>query len=260
MSFNINFNFNTPSDYLYDGTKIGISNGAKFKLENVPSLVKSSDFSSDVGYVYDNTKIEFVTNKFRNKPQIPASAIMSASWAQFPDLNFYTDHFWLWEPPAAGALIVDGKLDLSADGSSIAYYFHREYNPIISIIQTGCVRFKLAPSYTGLPTQDITIFKSENHMTSANTITIYHDVNGDLKLFMSDSAGITIFDGIIGSWTQIQDQEYIFEFNFDLDTGVSRLFIDGVKLGTDIVTVGTRDGFSDYVMFGQGSLPEIIQT
>jgi hypothetical protein len=136
------------------------------------------------------------------------------------------------------ASVSGGLLDLH--GGSIAYI---DYDAVLNgdSRQKGCVRIRITPNYSGSPATKQQFFLiCKSSISSLNRLGIYHDTSGDLNFIYTDFSGS---GGTInlGAWSPGSGTEYEFEFNWDLDSGESRLFIGGTQFGSTITVSHTRD-------------------
>jgi hypothetical protein len=270
MSYNINFPFTTPGNYIYDSDDIEVTGGkatlklqqddvdftedfaddtdftydsgkAEFsggqvqqKLIDISGLSFTEDFADDMGFVYDSDKAEFSGGKVQQK-----SIINASSGANFNiDINLED-----WSggiktgTSIGGAGITGNKLDLT--GETIKYV---EYNADLNadMQQTGCFRFTLTTNYSAAPAsvkEFISISKAAGD--NANSIKLYQS-STLLFIQVQDSASGTIISSA-NAWSPVAGTPYEIEFNWDITSGASRLFINGSQNGATHTGTGTRD-------------------
>jgi hypothetical protein len=138
-----------------------------------------------------------------------------------------------------GASVSGGKLDLTY--GDIRYVEYASAGNSVGL-QTGCVRFKVTPNYSGTPASSqsfcniIEIAGSNN-----NRIAIGHaSGTGNLFTFMFDNAGVSIAAINWGVWNPTLGTEYEIEAAWGLNGGGHRIFVDGTQFGTTDLTTGTR--------------------
>jgi hypothetical protein len=148
--------------------------------------------------------------------------------------------------------ITNGKLVL---GAGTGNYVRYSAQGNADMTQTGAIKFKLTPNYSGAPTAPGSIFFNNGIVSSINnTITIFHENNsgtGNLRIniYAFDGAPI-IATVILGAWSPVAGTEYEFEFNFDITAGATRLFIDGVQFGSTLTATGVRTNISTTIQIG----------
>jgi len=115
--------------------------------------------------------------------------------------------------------------------------------------QAFAIKFKYTPNYSGsaVPEQDVVLVG--NHGSLVNLIRLRHS-GAALVLHMFDQTGASLSSTSIGAFSPTALQTYEFELNIDLTTGASRLFIDGVQLGSTVTTTGTRSSAITLWRFG----------
>lgn len=235
MSIQLVFPFTDPGNYTY-GSNVEVSGGvAKLKLVDLPNQNFNQSFDNDTGFTYDSDKAEFTGGLVRQKDQVPANAMFGASYTT--NINGVWGDGTLTGAAVGGATITGNRLDLT--GESIKYV---DYDADLNADsqQVGCIRFKLTPNYSGAPA-------SIKNFISISKQAGFND-NG-IKIFQSSTViFIQIADSAAGSivsnaesWSPVSGTTYEIELNWDITTGATRLFIDGVQLGSTQTGTGTRD-------------------
>lgn len=107
-----------------------------------------------------------------------------------------------------------------------------------SMVQTGTVDFFIKANYTGAPISNIGFFDLYNGTNDNNRITITHETDGKMYFRVYDQTG-TLLVNISFSWSADSAWHNI-SFNFDLNNGSSKAFVDGVQYGTTNVATATR--------------------
>lgn len=236
MGMTITYNFTNSLNYTYDNIKISIAaNLVKLLLQSA-SLPFTQPFTSDVGFTYDNTKAEFVGGKVQQKSQIPTNNTCGATYTN--NINLNTGDGVLTGIGFGTPTVSGGKLDLTGGTKYVEYAGAGNANSP----QVGCFRFKFTPNYSGAPGTTQMLFS--NHRTAGsliNLIMLYQNTARNMLLSIYDSIGAAIMTPNLGLWSQNAGQEYEFELNYDITTGATRLFIDGVQHGTTQTGTGTRD-------------------
>ena len=136
-----------------------------------------------------------------------------------------------------GAVITNGKLDLTGGNKSIDYQAIGNANSQ----QTGAVKFMFTPNYSGNPSALMALFSIFQAQGSAvNDIMLYHNTDGYFHIYIGDQGGNQLFDDPVGPWNPVNGTEYEIELDYDLTNGKTSLFINGVQLGSSITTTGVR--------------------
>ena len=232
MSLQTVYPFNTPANYTYDSDKIEITGGkAKLKLQHA-ELPFTEDFADDTGFIYNSDLAEFIGGQVQQKSII--EAICGA--------NFNTDiNLEDWSGGVVtgtaynGAGITSGKLDLSG---SVNKYIDFDALNNADMQQTGCIRFKWTPKYSGAGSFQYLFTIVQAAGNANNRIRMYHQ-STLLFYVISDSVGGSIVS-VAETFSPVADTEYEIELNFDITTGATRLFVDGVQLGSTQTGTGTR--------------------
>jgi hypothetical protein len=248
MGIEINFPFDTPSSYTYDSSKVQITGGkASLKLIDNPGQHFTEVFDSPTGFTYDPTKSEFIAGKLQQKDQRPVNATFYAAYTS--NINGTWGNGVLTGTATGGASVSGGKLDLRGATKYVSYNAVNNANSY----QVGCIRFKYTPNYSGLPAASRTLFSITKESGSLlNLISIYHASSGNLYLIMNNYLGVVIIDegSPLGAWSPTAGVEYEFELNWDLTTGATRLFINGIQFGSTKTQTGTRSGTIGLFLIG----------
>lgn len=229
------FPFDTPGNYTFDSNKIAITGGkAKLKLVDSPGNDFQETFDNDTGFTYDPALSEFSGGQVQQKDARPANAEFNASYTNDEDADWSSGD-------ANGTLfgtagVAAGVLNLTTTGNKYCTYasLNNFDNP-----QVGCFDFEIIPNYTGIPVDTRNIFTLKG-ASNNSLIRLGHRDNGLIILEIIDNTGSYIINANVGSWSPSSGTPYRFELNFDITTGESRLFINGVQLGITIAGTGTR--------------------
>jgi hypothetical protein len=157
-----------------------------------------------------------------------------------------------------GAAVLNDRLNLShGDIRYITY----DATSNVDFTQTGTVRFKVIPNYSGAP-QSAMVFFSIGLSTNPtyNLITLFHSPNGYLYLYINASNGDPIVDKKVGLWAPVRSTTYEIELDMDLVGEVTRLFIGGRGFGGDIASIGIRTTQIDELIVGNyvGLTPNFV--
>jgi hypothetical protein len=234
MSVSTKFEFDTPSDYIFDNTKISISGGkAQLKLQEA-DLPFTEDFVSDVGFTYDNTKAEFTGGMVRQKDQRPTNSTCGATYTTNINLNW--GNGTLTGTSYGGADVSGGKLNLTSQTKYVTYSAVGNW----SSSDTGCIRCKYTPNYSGNPSVISVLWSRLNLASSSNgLLQLYHDTSGRIRFMAINSSGLSIVDKSTNILSLISGTSYEIELDYDFVTGQTNLFIDGVSSFTTATGTGT---------------------
>ncbi len=236
MSVITTFPFENEINYSLVNTEITIGGTGQLALVDKPSQNFSEDFASSAGLTFDAQKTEFVGGVMRQIDQRPANATFHA--------NYNTNENGNWGDGVlagtlvGGAVVSGGKLDLT--GNTGAKYCNYDGVDNGGASQIGCVRMKFTPKSTA-PSGIWAFFtESQAFESDNNELFLFQDSGGSISFRMKDSTGTQIFNQPLSTFVWTIDQEYELELNWDLNTGASRFFIDGIQHGVTVTTTGTR--------------------
>lgn len=247
MSFQQIINYDNPADFSFDANKIEVINEAKLKLVDKSGIQIIEDCADDTGWAFDAAKAEFVAGKIQQKSQAPLNYQSVATYTANINLSYALGV--LTGTAVGGAAVLANRLDLAHDDIRYVDY---DGTDNADSQQTGAIKFKVTPNYTGSPALQQNFFHiGKSPGDSANNIALVQKTNGDIQLIISSSSGSTILSVVVGNWSPTLGVTYEFEVNYDITAGVTRFYIDGVQLGATIGGTGTRS--SDIAQFRIGS-------
>lgn len=242
------FPFITPGNYTPSDTdKIEISGGKGIlKLTNNPGNDFQETFDSDIEFTYDSDKAEFSGGQIQQKDKTNG-ANSGATYENNIDLTSWSDGVKTGVS-TGGASILNGNLDLAHD--DIRYV---TYNADLNADgqQTGTIRMKIIPNFTGDPgtTQEIITIAKAN-ANPDNMIKLYIS-NGFFGVIIYDGNTSPIYSGTVPYSFTINTEVEI-EFDYDFTTGESRIFIDGIQQGNVITATGIRSNEIELLRIGGG--------
>ena len=257
MSLITIYTFTNPDNYIYNTDKIDVSEEeVVLKIEDSAGLTFSEDFFDDTDFTYDSDKSEFVGGQVQQKDARPTNATFYAAFST--DINGNWGGGVLTGTATGGATVGGGKLLLN--NSDIRYVDYAGVDNADVLVQTGCIRFKVTPNYTGSPATDMFFVASSLADSNVNNaIQIRHyNTTGQLRCQIFDSTGGAIENTDFGVWSPTAATEYEFEINFDVTVGAIRLFIDGTQFGATKVTTGTRSSSIGYFRIGANYLSNAV--
>jgi len=249
MSLTQTINYDEAGNFTFNSSLIQIMSGAAYlKLISNALQTYNQSFASDSGFTYDSAATEFVGGAVRQKDQRPSNATFFASY------NLGINGNWGGGSLTAtnnGGVVSGGKLELLG-GVSHKYVDYSGTSNADSL-QVGCIRIKVIPNYSGMPASVQSLCTLGQDASLANLIVLYHDVNGALSVAIFDSNGsILLSTGF--AWSPTSGTEYEIELNWNVTSGATRIFIDGVQLGTTNVNTGVRDGAVNLIRVGEGTI------
>lgn len=209
-------------------------------------VLSSSLSGSQINYELEAISVGLYTIEIVAESEIPAT---------YEDedftfvANYEVDEHATWALGSATgtlngtAAVTGGQLDLTGDVSSYASY-SGTYN--VPDGNLGCVRINVIPNYSGSPPTDYVFFSSDSNNDGLNRINIYHDTTGNIIVSLSDSAGATK-GFVFAAFAPVAGTEYEIELNWDFDTGLTQLFLNGVSQGTDTRTATATTRGNIYV-------------
>lgn len=211
------------------------------------TLLRTVTYTTPANYTFDGARVEVTSGLARLKDQRPSGATFGATYTSSVNGNWGDGT--LTGTPVGGASVSGGRLDLK--GGTNQYV---DYTAVGNAVftQTGAVRFKLTPNYTGTPPVWHAFFAISLAAGSlVNRLELRHSSSaGQLQLRMNDSAGASIGTATLANWLPTAGVTYEFEVNFDFTSGATRIFIDGVQHGTTVTDTGTRTDTSALLRVG----------
>lgn len=247
MSFQTTITYDNPANFAFDNSKIDVTDAARLKLQETFTTCVE-DFADDTDFVYDNDDAEFVGGQVQQKAQLQSGETFRALYGSSIDANYAAGS--PTGTAVGGASVSSGKLDLKGGTTKYVDYDGEDNAPQGN---TGALRFKLTPNYSGAPATDTQFFvgMSQGPSNNNNFVAVQHDaVSGNIRINFVDNGGVSR-SVILPAWSPTSGVEYEFELNWDTNVGVAarRLFINGVQHGTTDTTAFTR-GSTSHIRVG----------
>lgn len=237
MSATQTYPFTASDNYTYDTNKVEIITGkAQLKLLDLVAQQFNQPFDSDTNFVYDSDLAEFTGGKVQQKDQRPADATFGANYNA--DINGNWGDGILTGTATGGATVDGGKLDLSYSDNRYVTY---DADLNADSEQVGCIRAKYTPNYSNAPASNQYIFYITSGTSTINAVVFYHTTSRGLYIYISDKDNNPVVATSLKAWNPVADTEYEVELNWDITTGATRLFIDGVQQGATQIGTGIRD-------------------
>lgn len=237
MSLSLNLKYQNPSDFVFDSSKIQVSGGAASLILNPLAQTFNPTFGSSVGFTFDSTRTEFVGGAVRQKDTRPATATFYADWTSQLNASWVSSGSTTVNANG-GAAISGGLLNLVGTGKYVTI------NDTGALpVQVGTIAFNWKPNYSGNPSQEQTFFSYGEVINGSKSLTsLYHETNGNIYLQLYSTTSGLIFDGNIAVFSPVAGTSYTVVIQIDTTTGATKVFINGVQLGSTVTGTGTRGG------------------
>jgi hypothetical protein len=244
------YNFATPSDFTLDNVEI-TDLVAYLQPVNNPSQSFSQPLTSSSGFTFNSSYTAISGGLLSQIDQRPANESFFASLSTGPNAN------WTSGTSVTGTLtgttsFSGGKLVLGADG--LASWA----DP--TGLQTGTVRVRYTPEYTGNPSdlQTICVVGQTINPGGAggqNSICLQHKSSGVFQLTFFNSSSVDVGGVVLGTPSLVAGTEYEIELDFDLTGGATRVFLNGAQFGATQTTTFTRTA-TNYLQIGSSANTE----
>jgi len=236
MAVTTTYTFTVPENYDYGSDVEIISGAAQLSLLDHTGQTYDEEFSDDTGFTYNASLSEFTGGSVRQVDKITPGMVAWATYTENVNINFGSGT--LEGVAIGGAAVEDSRLDLTGDTVKYVEYV-AELATVVQ--QAGAIKFKVTPNYSGIPTTSkvFTYICKENGST-INEIAIFHQLGtGLLRINVRDASGTTIATAD-GFWEPSALTTYEIEANWDVTAGETRIYLDGILHGSDLVGTGTR--------------------
>lgn len=203
------------------------------------SAIINFPFTDSDNYTFDSDKIDILAGEAILKDLRPEGSLYYAAFSSVINTTWTAlDGYNLTGVSVGGAIIENGFLNLK--GGTVKYVDYATTPS--SSPQVGCARAIIKPNYSGSPSvQQVFVIACKEANDSKNHIALYQKDDGLFSVQIRDKDGVVIVNEEIGPWSPVSGTEYEFEFNYDLDLGEHRLFINGVQFDGTLTGTGTRD-------------------
>lgn len=238
----INYTFDTPANYVFNASEIDVAGGSAALLLQSAAMLFNQSFANDTGFIYDNTRAEFLAGVVQQRNITPTGSIFGVRY----DINAatITNHANLnWRNDAGSLVATLNGLPVITGNRLVCVgtqglYYQRD----ATIIETH--KFLYRPNYNTSPPSNINIFSTWNGTNNNDRFFLTHSPSGDtLRLTLDDDTGtsvIAVATAIGAAWQPDADQEYEFEIVIDSVNDLVRVFINGVLWGTNSPGAWTR--------------------
>lgn len=237
------YDLSTPSDYTL--INAAIASAIASISPTVTPNTRVSNFGTPSDYTYDNTLIQISANQAKLKDQRPAASTffvagdsVNADWTSGGSPT---------GTASGGAVASAGFLALITANAKITWPVATNFD---GLIQTGCIRMTVKPNYSGTPANEQDWFDSSQANANLNNlITLNHGTDGNIHATTFSSSGVQITN-ISVPFVPVAGTSYEIEFNFDITTGASRLFLNGVQQGATDTNTGARSSNIGFAQMG----------
>jgi len=239
MAIQQNFPFTESSNYSFNSSLISVSGGtAQLILSDNTGQTFTENFASSTGFTFSNAgDIEVAAGILRQIDQTPAGETFYAGFSS--SINGSRGAGTLTPTATSGSPTVSGgKLNLKGGTTKYVVW---DANLNADSQQTGCMRFKVTPNYTGSPSTDQYFLSIVDNVVDAfsNLVRVLHQTSGNLIVNIYDQSKVIAVSQVF-AWSPTAGTEYEIELNWDGTAGATRLFIDGVQAGSTSTATFTR--------------------
>jgi hypothetical protein len=157
------------------------------------------------------------------------------------------------------ATVSDGYANIIGGSTTTSVDYDAHLNA--DFAQQGCINIKVVPQYSGTPTvnKQTWFITTRADGNGLNQISVWHnDSTGTMQVYIRSTTGTAIVNYVGPVWNPTASQEYEIELNWDVDTGATRLFIDGTQFGTTQTGTGTRDADNALFRLGNGASANLV--
>ena len=240
MGIEQTYNFDNASNFTLSQTQIS-NNVAKLALTDNPNQNFSQDFTSDTGFTYDSDKAEFSGGMVQQVDQRPADSTIFMTWDRSLDIN--------WQNQSASgstSLLNSSNATLDTAGSRLAL-LNQNSSAIYSAAsgnanypQVGAFEARVAFNFNTVSPSTQVIAAIGNGSNTQSRMQLFLRNTGELNLEFQDSTG-TQSNNTLGNFAPVEGQVYVFEVNYDFNSGATRVFIDGNQIGSTLTDTITRN-------------------
>ena len=245
--------YTNPANFTFDSNKIEVTGSvAKLKLIDLPNIAADEDFADDTGFTHDPVKTEFSAGVLQQINKAPTDSTLGITYTSILNANWSLNNLALTATLTGAPVINANRIDVRGGGDRSARY---ENADIGLLANTGTIKLKYTPNYSGSPAGNITIWELKDPSSVNNKIVLFHGATGAIRLTLYSSTGALIFSNyLLYSYVAVSGQEYEFEFSWNASAGSSfRMFIDGVLHGTAPAAPYTRTGTATRLYVGAGT-------
>lgn len=238
--------YTVDTNYIFDSDKIEvIGDVAKIRRQK-DTHIFNEDFTNDADFIYDSSKVEFIGGLLQQKD------VRSADNLIYNNFNVDEDATWARGSDTGvlvGSASVSGGSLIIPSGSN--NYLEYDATNNMALGNTGCIRIRYKPQYSGSPGINQYIFATSQGVSNIQNFVRLMHTGTNIRWDLYDSLGINIKTVQTGNtFNPVAGQLYEIEFNFDTTNGEYRLFIDGINInGLQTSAPKTRNQTAGIIRF-----------
>jgi len=223
--------YDNASNFVFDSNLIEIdTDHAQLLLVGNAGNTFDEDFADDTDFVYDNAKAEFVGGVARSKMLTMANEQLLVSPVTTADASRSIADGTATAQNGATITEYNSKNYLDISGGVVGRCF--QYNPSnCDFGSVGTISFKVVPQYTGAPASNQYFFTVSGD-ANAHRLSLWHQSDGNIWLVIKRGDGGTRSQPNMGAFSPVAGTEYDIEIVFGLDGTGTKLYVDGIEIGT----------------------------
>ena len=247
--------FDNDASYTRVNSEVASGKGI-ISLLNNPAQIFNEAFANSTGFTFNALTAEFVAGKVQHVDKIlefgDGNGTCAATFTSSSSLSWSKNGGFRLAALFNGAVASGGLMDLSANSGGSSYV---TYDPVDNADSTQTLTFRgiYKPRYTGTPAAFQELMAVKKDTGANNLIWIKHldgVGGGNIEISLYNSTGSLVSVNVMGVFSPTSGTEFELEFNLDITTGASRLFINGVQFGATITDTYTRSDTVDILYFG----------
>jgi hypothetical protein len=204
------------------------------------------DYSSGTPFTYTSSDVEFTDGGAKLKSQYASDVLFAATYTSGLNAVYSKFNGSLTASTSGTVSAASGKADLRAD----ANFKHLKYVASLNFPVNGVGGFKMkaTPNYTGTPSTRQFYFQTGMQGSNVDTVFWEHHTDGRVYWYVYSSGGATIVTNDF-AWSPTAGVEYEIYGHWDVNTGTTQTYIDGIQKATSAAT-GSRDNRMTYFQTG----------
>ncbi len=212
------------------------------------------DYSSDSGFSYTGTAIEFASGVAKLKNQYESDLLFAAKYSGAVVTADYGGGT-LTGTTSGTVTVSGGKLNM--DGADAAQKW-TQYNSYLNfpVNGKGTLRLRATPGYTtNATTRQWIFFSALNILSSVCQFLVWHEANDTaLQVQVLDVSGNSVCY-MSGAWSPTAGVEYEIEVNFNAVDNQWALYVDGSRIATRSSGsgTGTLNHTNTFLRFGDAN-------
>ena len=150
---------------------------------------------------------------------------------------------------ASGGAVIDGAGNLDLKGGTAKFVDYDDIGNVDQSLLQGAMRIRWTPNFNGFPPSVHTLCQISRSANNNNAISVENSAGGALIRIFANN-GSVIVSSFVGFLVAVSGVLTEWELNWDISTGQTRLFIDGVQAGATQTGTGTRNPSVDFLRVG----------